>query len=103
MVCQKRKFLKKIISQPLCKNASFSTKRLRRVTRKSREIQGATRRYKGLQGIAKGYNGLEGVAGEREIWKRNCQKTTYSNQLLCQIGKEKTFLKSKNPCSPTKR
>ena len=35
-------------------------------------IQGAKR----LQGSTKGYKGLEGVGGEREIWKRICQKST---------------------------
>ena len=71
MVCQKRQFLRKIISQPLCKN--FSAKRLRGLTR---EAGGDTRGYKRLQGGTKGYKGLEGVGGEREIWKRICQKST---------------------------
>ena len=37
---------------------------------------GDTRGYKRLQGGTKGYKGLEGVGGEREIWKRICQKNT---------------------------
>lgn len=65
MVCQK--------SQPLCKNASFSAKRLRGLTR---ETEGDTRGYKRLQRGTKGYKGLEGVGGERKIWKRICQKST---------------------------
>ena len=69
MVCQKRQFLSKIISQPLWKNENFSTKRLPGITRGSRGIQGATRHYKGLHEITKGYNGLEGVGGERKIWE----------------------------------
>ena len=34
-----------------------------------KELQEVTRGYKG-------YKGLEGVGGEREIWKRICQKST---------------------------
>ena len=73
MVCQKRLFLRKIISQPLCKNATFSAKRLRGHTRETGGIQGATRGYKGVQKVKKG---LKGVGREREIWKRICQKRT---------------------------
>ena len=73
MVCQKRQFLRKIISQPLCKNANFSAKRLPGHTRGT---GGDTRDYKRLQGGTKGYKGLEGVGREREIWKRICQKRT---------------------------
>ena len=73
MVSQKRQFLRKIISQPLCKNANFSAKRLRGLTR---ETGGDNRGYKRLQGGTKGYKGLEGIGGEREIWKRICQKST---------------------------
>ena len=73
MVCQKRQFLRKIISQPLCKNANFSAKQLRGHTRGT---GGDTRGHKRLQGGTKGYKGLEGVGGEREIWKRICQKST---------------------------
>ena len=73
MVCQKRQFLRKIISQPPCKNTNFSANWLRGLTRKP---GGDTRGYKRLQGGTKGYKGLEGVGGEREIWKRICQKST---------------------------
>ena len=73
MVSQKRQFLRKIISQPLWKTASFSAKRLRGLTR---ETGGDTRGYKRLQGGTKGYKELEGVGGERKIWKRICQKST---------------------------
>ena len=57
MVCQKRQFLRKIISQPLCKNAHFSAKRLKGLTR---ETGGG---YKGLQEVTRGYKRLQGVRG----------------------------------------
>ena len=72
MVCQKKQFLRKIISQPLCKNANFSAKQLRGLTRETAE-------YKGLQEVTRGYKrlqGIEGIGGEREIWKRIGQKST---------------------------
>ena len=59
MVCQKRQFLRKIISQPLCKNANFSAKRLRGLTR---ETGGDT---KGLQEVTRGYKRLQRV---RRSW-----------------------------------
>ena len=43
----------------------------------------------GIQGATRGYKGLEGDGGERKIWKRICQKSTYSNQVLCQFKKKK--------------
>ena len=89
MVCQKRQFLRKIISQPLYKNANFSAKRLRGLTV---ETGRDTRGYKRLQGGTKGYKGLEGVGGERKICKRICQKSNSSNQVLCQFEKKKHTL-----------
>ena len=60
MVCQKRQFLRKIISQPPCKNTNFSAKWLRGLTRKPGGIQGATRGYKGVQKVTRGWRELVG-------------------------------------------
>ena len=76
MVCQKRQFLRKIISQPLCKNANFSAKRLRGLTT---ETGGG---YKGLKEVTRGYKRLQGVRGS--WWGTRNMETNMPKEYLIQ-------------------
>lgn len=76
MVCQKRQFLSKIVSQPLCP-LPFD----KAVTGGNKGIQGDTRGYEALQGVIGDYKGLQRVRGS---WSetRNMEINLPKNNLI---------------------